>query len=399
MAKVFIEETTLTNIGNAIRDKEGSSALIPVTDMATRIAAIETGGGGGGDSGIPEEAFNLTGTFLYRFCQNNWNWFLNKYGKQCTTSSITALNFAFNNSKDLTEIPFQINCYNVGQLQSVFNTCYSLTECPKLRGTFLKSTSFDSTDMIKEVSRVRDFEDLFDPAELDGFDTVLAQQWSCPKFVKFENCRSMRRVPSWFYKFKFSKESTQYPYYGYSITNRTFAYCHVLDEVLDFPTPVCAGEQTSNMFEGIVGSCYRLKNFTFDTDNGTPHVVKWKNQTLSFSDGAGYVPPGSVDYITVSYNSGITKDKQVTDDASYQALKDDPDWFGELAYSRYNHDSAVATINSLPDTSAYLASAGGTNTIRFRTGAGANTDGGAVDSLTEEEIAVAAAKGWTVTLV
>ena len=81
-------------------------------------------------------------------------------------------------------------------------------------------------------------------------------------------------------------------------------------------------------------------------------------------------------------------------------LKNDPDWFTcNVAYSRYNHDSAVATINSLPDTSAYLATAGGTNTIKFKGAAGEKTDGGAINTLTAEEIAVAAAKGWTVTLV
>lgn len=41
MAKIFIEETTLTNIGNAIREKEGSTDLIPVTAMSDRIANIQ----------------------------------------------------------------------------------------------------------------------------------------------------------------------------------------------------------------------------------------------------------------------------------------------------------------------------------------------------------------------
>jgi hypothetical protein len=65
-------------------------------------------------------------------------------------------------------------------------------------------------------------------------------------------------------------------------------------------------------------------------------------------------------------------------------------------YSRYNHDSAVETINSLPDTSAYLAENGGTNTIQFNSVSGKLTDGGAINTLTEEEIAVAVARGWTV---
>ena len=99
-------------------------------------------------------------------------------------------------------------------------------------------------------------------------------------------------------------------------------------------------------------------------------------------------------------NNGITADKFVNDDASYQALKNDPDWFANIPkYSRYNHDSAVETINSLPDTSAYLATAGGTNTIEFRGDSGSATDGGAINTMTEEEIAVAAAKGWTVSFV
>ena len=97
----------------------------------------------------------------------------------------------------------------------------------------------------------------------------------------------------------------------------------------------------------------------------------------------------------LNYNSGITVDKRVIDDTTYQALKNDPDWYSlDVNYSRYNHDSAVNTINSLPDCSA----SGGTNTIKFKGESGALTDGGAINTLTEEEIAVATAKGWTVSL-
>lgn len=70
--------------------------------------------------------------------------------------------------------------------------------------------------------------------------------------------------------------------------------------------------------------------------------------------------------------------------------------FKRVKDSVYNHDSAVKTINSLPDTSAFLAEAGGTNTIQFHSDQGANTEGGAIGNLTAEEIAIAAAKGWTV---
>lgn len=45
MSKVFIEESTLTAIGDAIRAKEGSTALIAPGNMATKIANLPSGGG------------------------------------------------------------------------------------------------------------------------------------------------------------------------------------------------------------------------------------------------------------------------------------------------------------------------------------------------------------------
>lgn len=51
MDKVLtIKEATLKNIGNAIREKEQSSGLIPVEDMPDRIRAIH---GGGEEGGLP----------------------------------------------------------------------------------------------------------------------------------------------------------------------------------------------------------------------------------------------------------------------------------------------------------------------------------------------------------
>ena len=42
MGKYVIDETTLTGIGDAIREKEGTTAAIPVNNMKTRIQAIDT---------------------------------------------------------------------------------------------------------------------------------------------------------------------------------------------------------------------------------------------------------------------------------------------------------------------------------------------------------------------
>lgn len=47
MSKYVIDSTTLTSVANAIRGKDGTSAPIQVSDFATRITNIPTGGGGG----------------------------------------------------------------------------------------------------------------------------------------------------------------------------------------------------------------------------------------------------------------------------------------------------------------------------------------------------------------
>jgi hypothetical protein len=63
----------------------------------------------------------------------------------------------------------------------------------------------------------------------------------------------------------------------------------------------------------------------------------------------------------------------------------------DINTSKYNRTSAVNTINSLPDLSN-----GSNNIIKFNGKSGLSTDGGAINTMTEEQIAVAVAKGWTV---
>ena len=48
MAKIFIEESTLSAIGNSIRAKTGKANMIPPLSMPTEIESIQTTGGGSG---------------------------------------------------------------------------------------------------------------------------------------------------------------------------------------------------------------------------------------------------------------------------------------------------------------------------------------------------------------
>jgi hypothetical protein len=389
MAKVLINETSLSGIADAIRAKNGSSETYKPSEMAAAIEAIEAGGGG---EGLPEEALTITGNCYYRFGYNGWNWLIDNYGDKVTTSDITDCQYMFKNSSNLKEIPFEINCSAIASyigVTEIFNNCNNLRSISKI---YAKVGNLDK--MFYNCYRLRelpeDFADSFDWSYSDGLTSSVSGKRS----AQFYSCYSLRKIPM-----SFLEHGNPVVSYSNSIYNTMCQRCHSLDEIVDLPNPHLSATWTSNAFSYTVTTCSRLKNLTFKTPNGVPYVVKWKSQTIDLSSNVGYASTSDVSYIT-NYNSGITTDKRVTDDATYAALKNDPDWFTtDIAYSRYNHDSAVATINSLPDASAYLATTSGTNTIKFKGASGSKTDGGAINTLTDAEIAVAAAKGWTVTLV
>lgn len=383
MSKVSINESTLTSIGNAIRAKTGKSELIAPLNMPDEINAIETGGGD-----LPEEVFSITGECHYRFAYDGWNWFIENYGNKITTENITGAMSMFENSRALEAIPFDLNCTTSAlSCTKMFNLCEKLKSIGAVR-------NLQPTNMASFFASCKNLRELPVFESFNG--NYLHAATGASMNNMFDNCFSLRSIPESFLETLYSKsKTTSFGLYYYG-----FSYCVALDEVRGLKAMFDLNNSalSSNSFTNTFRYCGRLKNIIFASqEDGTPYDVMWKSQTIDLTTEVGYAS-SSATYM-LNNNSGITADKEVKDDATYQALKDDPDWFTRnIAYSRYNHDSAVNTINSLPDASAYLATAGGTNTIKFKGAAGSATDGGAINTLTEAEIAVAAAKGWTVTL-
>ena len=425
MAIKTINDTHLTSIADAIRSKlddnelyDDNGELVKYTpaEMAPAIRKIPSGstkpiiaplnvtkngtytaptGVNGyspvtvnvptGGAEIPSEAFSISGNCNYRFYNGGWDWFIENYGDQITTSNITDASYMFANS-NLTEIPFTINLdinSSSCSCTQMFNNCDLLTALPEIYG---KPTTLRAT--LAGCRRIRHIPDSWGNLDFSYFTNNNYAYMN--GFL--EGCLSLRSIPATLVSNLHNDKTTAINAKFYY---QAFRDCASLDEIQNIP--IDGVTITNNMFYYSFYYCTRLKNMTFATDNGIPYTANWKGQTIELTTNVGYASTATD---ILNYNSGITSDKQVTDDTTYQALKDDPDWFTtKIAYSRYNHDSAVATINSLPDTSAYLATAGGTNTIKFKGESGSATDGGAINTLTEEEIAVAAAKGWTVTLV
>lgn len=379
----------LSAIGVAIRKKTGKTDLLTLDAMPAEILAITTGGGGGSGEGIPEEGLKVSGNCQYRFANDGWNWFVEGFGDGVTTEDINTVSYMFYNSKELTKIPFEINVKpdnGATSLQQMFASCSKLEALPKINGCTPQSMErfCDGCNYLRNLQD--DIGEWFEWGFIDGTTSTSTGS----RANTFRYCYSLRSIPMEFLNHGGAKLKQNYSYfYG------GFQDCYALDELVGLPIPYTSASWTSNAFGNTFSNCSRLKEVTFATqEDGSPIPVAWSNQTIDLSNVGFTLDANKI----TGYNSGITADKQVSDDASYAALKDDPDWFAYGAnWSRYNYDSAVNTINSLPD-----ASSGSGNTIKFRMVAGDGDTGSigkAISNLTEEEIAVAAAKGWTVSLV
>lgn len=337
---------------------------------------------------MPEEALTITGNCQSKFAYGGWDWFIRRYGNRLTTSEITNIEYMFYTADPnygLVNIPFDINLsYNFnGNFKNAFSNRH-LKSIPLIKGDIkpAQSNYSGNPDMSSMFQQARMEEMPYDYFSNFGGEEYWSslKQYNGKRNNMFYSCVNLKELPDLSLLANTATYST-------SLYYELAKSCGNLRRVINLPVLENV-IHTLNSFNGTVMDCYRLKDFTFATDNGTPKTATCKKQTL--------------DLTTVGYYSGYDAEdeKTIVDDATYQALKDDPDsWTKKIEYSRYNHHSAVATINSLPDTSAYLATAGGTNTIKFKGEAGSLTDGGAINTLTEEEIAVATAKGWTVSFV
>lgn len=394
-------------IGDAIRAKTGGTELLTLDAMPTAIESISgaaepviealevtsngtytASNGVDGYSPItvnvpqdgspPESAFVISGSCLNWDYNGDWDSFITAYADKWSTSNIDDCSYMFYSSK-LSSVPFDINLDN-GK-HPIFTSMFAYSNITTLPTIIGNNIAIQSTNSFLSNSKIKNIANDYFNFISDIYSTYA----NCSSM--FQSCKYLRNFPTSVNIITIKLKTTSA--YNSLYSNMCY-YCYVLDEITNLAVNTTI-TYTSNTFSNIVMKCSRLKNFTFETGK----TVNWKNQTIDLSNSVGY---GLRD--TDALNADIPTSKKVYDDATYQALKNDPDWFTtNVAYSRYNHDSAVATINSLPDTSAYLASAGGTNTIKFNGAAGSATDGGAINTLTEEEIAVATAKGWTCSFV
>ena len=287
------------------------------------------------------------------FSNGRLSWVLEHYTSLLSFSNIQNADSCFYSLKsdiDLTNLTFYMKdgySNNIGNMFRYSN----LPHLPHIVGAINNCSELFRECHMKSIP-----DNFFDDFIFKKKPSFYSTYISCSSI--FQGCKNLTKVPS----LKAFKQidlalipTSAYGNFYYYLFNA----CSSLQEVRDLPIVYgINSEVKQNFFAGIVERTEKLSSFTFEP-----------NQTARLSDQVLYL--ASTGYKNDYYN---------------RYRKD----------SVYNYNSAVETINSLPDTSAFLAEAGGTNTIIFYSDQGANTEGGAIGNLTAEEIAVAAAKGWTV---
>ena len=181
MAKVFIQESTLTAIGDAIRSKTEKTELIDPANMSTEIASITTGGGG---YEIPDEAFMITGDCSNLTNGATWAWFFKLCKNKIQTKDITDMTNMFEQTtintqawSDFGGFPFTFNIKDVSSFSRAFYNL-GLRECPKIRGSIKWSTTTTFINMMAE-NYMTSVDDLFTPEMMEGYSSLkLAYSYS-----------------------------------------------------------------------------------------------------------------------------------------------------------------------------------------------------------------------------
>ena len=377
MPNVLVNDDSLKAIGDAIREKNGETTTYKPAEMAAAITAIS----GGGSSGyVPTDAdLKLTGDCSNLFNSGKLKWIIDNYGNRITTEKISSTKGMFvqyigDNIPFIINSNYELNCQRMFYLAGI-------------KGTLPKIVMTKTTDYVSDIGSMF-YGYIYDNIPDDYFNSMASVK--IYKYVSmsgvFQGAKYITKIPSSWLTFtsKYPKtDAYSNPY------NVAFKNCYSLKKLNNLHT-FSSFVIKDNFFRETFNGTYSLNSVTFAPLPEGTEYRQWKSQVISLNSYVGY---GIASNMTDIFDSN----KRVENDTTYAALKNTDDWWSsDINYSRYNHDSAVETINSLPNTKPYLDANGGTNTIIFQGNAGAKTDGGAINTLTDAEIAVATAKGWTV---
>lgn len=396
MAQGIINDTTLTAIANAIREKTGETGTLLPSAMPDAIASIQGGG-------LDLDGKNLS---YYAVMQPSNRAYINEliYANP-ELHNISGLDYAFSrrtNVENISEFEDTVidiyvtnNCtigYFGSALSFVGGTEPDGFYFPKVRlhgvlGSGL-NTAFNLQTYMQDYP-----EGLFDDVTLGSSYVTgylgIPNRLSCLRDLT-PYFKLLGTVPS-------GSSSSSFMY-GATGSSSEQKYMFALETMGELPLSkwgsattnlIYGGGSTSNDLQNKIG--HFLAHVTCDgkpissgqTYNGI-YLSKLGYTTYQYA-ASNYMTAIEINS-TETYNAWKANPRGADGNTTYYSKS--PEW------SKYTHASAVETINSLP----VVQSGGLTLTFSQMADCGRSTPDGAVGDLTEAEIAVATEKGWTVTI-
>lgn len=387
MSKYSIDSTTITAIANAIRTKDGTSAPILVSDFAPRILAIPTTGSSAAT--LPSNVYYpFAGPLLKAYVDNGVVDPDQIDMTQVATANGTLFKYCL-----LDTMP--AGWANIGNGRNVYGVSFE-------EANWLKTIPEVTGGAKIRISEGASFKNAYRLWYIDpNTDWSVVSTGGVNYTNLFYYCYCLKAIPQALLTETFGRS-----YHTYN-TN-AISLCHNLRNLV-LPTYYYDGNNYNiNMVKygsnNTIQYLTRLSSLTFSNFGNTlifdtRTAGSYGAVSIHLDTCIGYALSGMISNDpTLVDDEGQIWDSnlRVTDSASYQTLKNNPRyWTTSAAYSHYNHDSAVETINSLPDLISlnYNYSA----TISFKGASGSSTDAGAINTMTAAEIAVATNKGWTIT--
>lgn len=390
MSKYVIDSSTLVGIADAIRTKDGSTGVIQVSDFPARISAIEGGGTGGGidvkyilENAAKIDALNYGGMLDKYYNQDSIT--LNLKNNDTLSNGISNI---FKNSTLAKEMNINIDCgTNWSNGSSAFTYFCDGSKAEKITlhisnfptgYKMMGITNFcNNCENLKEVN-----DDIF-----DFIDNLASNQKPTNIPGVFHSCYNLKKLPTSLSKLLVNSTSSS-AYWGWQYLLR----------LENMNTPICPSINPTRLvvYYGDYSYMYMLKHLIFTNPANVTYTGAASSNAnyrkLRLSQYVGWCSSSNITKITDIQNGTL---KEVTDAATYQQYKNSGYYTKNSKYSHYNKLSAIETLNSLPDVSAI----GGTWTVEFKGDAGELTDGGAINTMTEAEMAGAVAKGWTITFI
>lgn len=414
MGNVLVNDSSLTAIGNAIREKNSSTTKYKPAEMAQAILDIKSST----YPAITTDELNLSGPMFQLNLEGRLSSFFNKYYDYITFNNATNFEQMHQEGHGLerAKTPCLAHSEFTGcsDLKKVVITSMNKSYDGNVGGTFSRCTSLEQIVPPTSTSRWT-FENLGQNLFADcHMLTDLGDNWNLKintldeytQYYTFYNCYSLKTIPS---KLLISLATGYYQngqYTNSSSSDRLYTkkYEHTFDGCLSLRKLYLPYKDWYTN-----GSNY-LNNTTLFTDtfNRLAMLDTFKLTTYTLAEGYYhcYQSGFTIDLTNVGYcadeaDATILEGlygPPVTTKEEYDAQKNNENWWStNPEYSRFNLNSFKTAIQYLPRMKN-----GATATIKFKSGLGSGTDAGGISSdgaNVSTLLSYATEYGWTVALV